>query len=107
VLSALALVFLFGVVTVVAAGLAWLVDHVERRRLRRVAAQVRVTDAIHGAVGATVAPIVTWSTRNHWIVRMRLGPRERAAAGRLAGVAREALDRDGEVEVVFTPRATG
>lgn len=104
-LTALALVSVLGFASLVAAGLAWLVDAGDRRRRRRVAAQVRVTDAIHGVMGAIVAPTVARSTGNRWTVSMRLGPRERAAAGRLSEIACQTLGQDGAgVEVVFTAR---
>jgi hypothetical protein len=103
-LTALALASVLGFAILVATGMTMLVDGVERRRLRRLAAEVRVTDAIHRALGPIVAPTVT-AAKNRWIVTMRVGPRERAAAGRLSEIAREALEREsGGVEVVLTPR---
>jgi hypothetical protein len=106
VLSGLAVLGFLGLVLLTAAGAGHLVDGVARRRLRRVAAQVRVTDAIHRTLGAVVAPTVTTAIGGRWIVTMGLGPRERAAAGRLSEIACEALGREGAgVEVVFTPRA--
>jgi hypothetical protein len=103
-LIALALVSLLGFVVLAATGVTLVVDGVERRRVRRLAAQVHVTDAIHGALGTIVAPTVS-RAGNRWIVTMRLGPRERAAAGRLSEIARESLEREGAgVEVVLIPR---
>ena len=104
-LTGLALASLLGIVTLAATAAAWLVDGVDRRRLHRVAAQVQVTDAIHGVLGAIVAPTVTGRAGRGWIVTMGLGPRERAAAGRLSEIASQALGRDGAgVAIVFTPR---
>ena len=103
-LTALALLSVLGFAVLLAGGATAVLDGVERRRLRRLAAQVHVTDAIHRALGAVVAPTVT-RTGDRWIVTMRLGPRERLAAGRLSEIAREALERDGAgVKVVLTPR---
>jgi hypothetical protein len=104
-LTALALAGILGFAGLLAMGMTWLVDSVDRRRARRIAAQVRVTDAIHGVLGAIVAPTVERSTANRWTVSMRLGPRERAAAGRLSEIVRQTLGQDGaRVRVVFTPR---
>jgi hypothetical protein len=104
-LSVLALVTFLGLVALASTALALLVDGVDQRRLRRVMAQVRVTDAVHRTLGAIVAPTVTRSTGSRWTVTMGLGPRERGAAGRLSEIARETLGQDGrDVEVVFTSR---
>lgn len=104
-LTVLALAWILGFASLVAMGTAWLVDGVDRRRVRRVAAQVRVTDAIHGVLGAIVAPTVSGSTANRWTVSMRLGAHERAAAGRLSEIVRQTLGQEGaSVRVVFTPR---
>jgi hypothetical protein len=103
-LTGLGLLSVLGFAVLLAIAATTVVDGVERRRLRRLAAQVRVTDAVHRVLGAIVAPTVT-RTGDRWIVTMRLGPRERLAAGRLSEIAREALDRDGAgVKVVLTPR---
>jgi hypothetical protein len=104
-LIALALVALIAGATLVEAVLAWLVDAVERRRLRRVHAEVRVTDAVHAAMGAIVAPTVAGRSGKRWTVTMGLTPADFPCAGRLADIARQALGQDGTgVRVVFTPR---
>jgi hypothetical protein len=103
-LTALALVSILGFAVLVASGMTMLVDGLERRRLRRLTAQARVTDAVHRVLGAIVAPTVT-RTGNRWIVTMRLDARERASAGHLSEIAREALEPEGAgVDVVLTPR---
>jgi hypothetical protein len=105
VLVGFALVWLLSSVTLAAAMLACLVEWLDRRRLRWVAAQVEVTDAIHRSLGAIVAPTVVTRRGGLRAVRMGLGPRERAVAGRLADVAWQSLKRDGApVPVVFVPR---
>ena len=105
-LTALALVSLLGGVTLMAAAIARLVDGLERRRLERVAAQVRVTDAVHGALGAIVAPTVARHRGQPWTVTMGLGPRDFRAAGRLTEIVRQTLGQDGtRVRIVFVPRA--
>jgi len=104
-LTAVALVALLGGATAVAMGLTLVVDGLDRRRLRRVAAQVRVTDAIHGTLGAIVAPTVAGRVGKRWTVTMGLGPRDLVAAGRLTEIARQTLEHDGaDVEIVFRPR---
>jgi hypothetical protein len=66
---------------------------------------VRVTDAIHGALGAIVAPTVAKPAGRPWRVAMGLAPRDRAAAGLLAEIAGRALGQEGGgVQIVFTPR---
>jgi hypothetical protein len=94
-LTAFALVALLGGATLVAAGLTRLVDGRDRRCLRQVVAQVRVTDAIHGAVGPIVAPTVAERVGKRWTVTMGLGPRDLAAAGSLTEIARQTLEHDG------------
>lgn len=104
-LTALALAWVVGFASLLAMGVSRLVDALDRRRARRMAAQVRVTDAIHGVLGAVVAPTVKRSAASRWTVSMRLGARERAAAGRLAEIVRQTLGQEGaRVRVVFTPR---
>src|SRR5262245_22349062 len=84
----------------------WLIDEVERRRLARVAAQVHVTEAVHAALGAVVAPTVAHHRGRPWTVTMGLAPQQLALAGRLTEIARQALGQGGQaVEVVFVPRA--
>lgn len=107
-LIAFALLALLGGVTLGAVGLTRLVDWLDRRRLRRVAAQIRVTEAIHHAMGPIVAPTVAGQGGKGWTVTMGLGPRDLGTAGRLTEIARETLGQDGAgVEVVFTPREWG
>ena len=104
-LTAVALVSLIGWATLLAAGLARLVDGFDRRRLRRVAAQVRVTDAIHGVLGAIVAPTVAKHPGRPWTVTIGLRPRDLGVAGRLAEIACQSLGADGRsLRIVFVPR---
>jgi len=105
VLTALALVSVLGWATLMAAALARLTDGLERRRLRRVVAQIRVTDAIHGALGVIVAPTVAKHAGRPWTVTMGLGPQDLGAAGWLTEITRQVLgEGGGRVRVVFTPR---
>jgi hypothetical protein len=103
-LTALALVALLGWVTVSVAAIGWLADAVERRRVRRVAAEIRVTEAVHGELGPIVAPTVARRGRP-WTVTIGLGPREVGVAGRLTEIARQTLGQGGApVRIVFFPR---
>jgi hypothetical protein len=105
-LTALALVSLVAWATLLAAALGRLVDALERRRLRRVAAQVQVTEAVHYALGAVVAPTVTWHRGQPSTIRMGLGPRDFGLAGQLVELAGQTLHQgDDPVRIVFTPRA--
>jgi hypothetical protein len=104
-LTAVALVSLLGWATLVAGGVARLVDGLERRRLHRVAAQVQVTDAVHGALGAIVAPTVGRRRGQPWTVTIGLTPGSIATAGRLVEIAQEALGQGNTaVRVVFVSR---
>jgi hypothetical protein len=89
-----------------AAAMARVVDALERRRLRRVAAQIRVTDAVHGALGPIVSPTVVPHGRRPWTVAMSLTPGDFRMAGRLVELVDQALGpEDGPVRVVLTARA--
>lgn len=104
-LTAVALVSLLGGATLLASVLARLVDGLERRRLSRVAAEVQVTEAVHGALGPVVAPTVARHRGRPWTVTIGLAPRDLALAGHLTEIARQALgQRDGGVRIVFVPR---
>ena len=104
-LTALALVFLVGWATLLVAALAAVVDGLERRRLRRVAAQVQVTETVHRVLGAVVAPTVTWHRGHPSTIRMGLGPRDLQLAGQLVELVGRAVGPMREpVRIVFTPR---
>jgi hypothetical protein len=104
-LSAVAWLSLLGWITLVAAALARLTDGLEQRRLRRIAAEVRVTDAVHRVLGAIVAPTVTKRPNGPWTVTMALAPQDLTRAGRLAEIARDALGpRHNRLRIVFVPR---
>lgn len=104
-LTAVTLVWLFGGAALLAYGLARVVDGLDRRRLSRVAAEISVTEAVHGVLGPVVAPTVSWHHGRPWTVRFALAPRDLAIAGRLTEIAREALERRGSgVRIVFVPR---
>jgi hypothetical protein len=105
-LTAVALVSLLALATLPALAIARLVDWLERRRFERVAVQVQLTDAVHSALGAIVAPTVAKRRGRHWTVTMGLAPGQFAAAGALAEIARQALGQGGTpVRIVFVPRA--
>jgi hypothetical protein len=103
-LTAVALVVLAAGAGLAVAALGRLVDGLDQRRLRRVAAQIRVTDAVFASLGPIVAPEVSGSPRTHWTVHMSLEPRAFRAAGSLARIATQVLGQGrGGVRVVFRP----
>jgi hypothetical protein len=104
-LTAVVLLSFLAWTTLVAALLARLVDWLDGRRLRRVAAQVQLTDAVHGALGAIVAPTVATRRGRPWTVTMGLAPGQLGAAGRLAEIAWRVLGQGSpSVRIVFVPR---
>jgi phenylpyruvate tautomerase PptA (4-oxalocrotonate tautomerase family) len=104
-LTAAALIVLVGWVALVGAVVGAVLDRVDRRRMGRVAAQARVTDAVHRTLGAIVAPTVVGHGREPWTVTMGLAPRDFGVAGRLTEIAHDALGRGtAGVRVVFIPR---
>lgn len=88
-------------------GLLAVADRLHHRRLRVVARQVEVTDAIHREFGAVVAPVVSKRWGGPWTVLMTLPPERWAMAGSLAAIAHRVVStgdrRDGRVRVVLTP----
>lgn len=105
-LTAVALVSLLGWATLLAAILGHLVDRLDRRRLGRVVAEVKVTEAVHGVLGAIVAPTVARHRGQPWTVTIGLAPRNLAIAGTLTEIAREVLGQEGTgVRIVFVPRS--
>jgi hypothetical protein len=106
-LTAAALLALLGGATTLAAVLAVALDGLDRRRLGCVARQVQVTDAVHRALGAIVAPTVGGYRGEPWTVTMGLAPRDFGSAGRLAEIVRDTLGQGGSaVRIVFVPRQT-
>ena len=88
-------------------GLLAIADRLHRRRLRVVARQVAVTDAIHREFGAIVAPVVSKRFWGPWTVFMALPPERWAMAGSLAAIAHRVVStserRDGRIRVVLMP----
>jgi hypothetical protein len=107
-LTAVTLVALLGGAVLLAWTAQSLIDGLERRRLGRVVAEVRVTEAMHAALGAIVAPTITHHRGRPWTVTINLRPQQLALAGRLTEIAGETLGQEGkEIEVVFVPRLDG
>ncbi len=84
-------------------GVILVADWWQRRRLRVVARQIAVTDAIHRELGAVVAPVVHKRPWGPWTVCMTLPPEGWALAGSLAVIAHNVIS-DESIRVVFTPR---
>jgi hypothetical protein len=107
-LTTVALLVLLGGMAALAGVSAVALDGLERRRLGRIARQVQVTDAIHRALGAIVAPTVAGYRGDPWTVTIGLAPRDFGSAGRLTEIARDTLGQGGaDVRIVFVPRPTG
>ena len=105
-LTAAGLVWLLALATLPTLVIARLVDWLERRRLEGISAQVQLTEAVHGALGAIVAPTVARRRGRRWTVTMGLAPGQLAAAGCLTEIARQALGQGtASVRVVFVPRS--
>lgn len=106
-LTALGLATLVAWIAAVAFALTRLVDGLEARRFRRIAAEIRVTDAIHATLGAVVAPTVSGRGKRPWSVTIGLEPTQVSMAGRLTEVVRLALGQGEEgVRIVFVPRGS-
>jgi hypothetical protein len=90
-LTAVALVSLLGWSALLAAIIAHVVDGLERRRLGRVVGEIAVTEAVHGVLGAIVAPTVARRRGQPWTVTIGLAPRNLAFAGRLTEIAQQVL----------------
>jgi hypothetical protein len=106
--AALGIVVAVTLPVLVLVGLLAAVDRLQRRRLRVIARQVAVTDAIHREFGAVVAPVVSKRWWGPWTVLMALPPDRWAMAGALAAIVHRVMSagdrRDGRVHVVLTPR---
>ena len=74
-------------------GLLWLSDRLRARRETRRRLQITVTDAVHGALGAVAAPVVTRRPGGGWRVEMRVPPGRSDLAAALVGVTEDAMGR--------------
>ena len=74
-------------------GLLWLSDRVRARREVGRRLQITVTDAVHAALGAVAAPLVTRRSGGGWRVEMRVPAGRPDLAAALAAVAEEVLER--------------
>ena len=95
------------VVALPMAGLAMLLLVVGRRERARealIARQVAVTDAIHGELGAVVAPVITRGAGRGWRVAIAVPFESPAIVGRVVAIAHAAMLRDGasDLEIVLT-----
>jgi hypothetical protein len=74
-------------------GLLWLSDRVRARREVGRRLQIAITDAIHGALGAVAAPLVTRRPGGGWRIQMRVPPGRPDLAAALVGVTEDAMGR--------------
>lgn len=105
--AVLGIVAALAVPLLVLVGLLAIADRLRRRRLRVIARQIAVTDAIHREFGAVVAPVVSKRWWGPWTVLMALPPERWAMAGSLAAIAHRVVStedrRDDRVRVVLAP----
>ena len=74
-------------------GLLWLSDRVRARREVGRRLQITVTEAVHAALGAVAAPLVTRRSGGGWRVEMRVPAGRPDLAAALAAVAEEVMER--------------
>lgn len=74
-------------------GLLWLSDRVRARREVGRRLQIAITDAVHGALGAVAAPLVTRRPGGGWRIHMRVPPGRSDLAAALVGVTEDAMGR--------------
>jgi hypothetical protein len=89
-------------------GLLWLSDRVRARREVGRHLQITVTDAVHRALGAVAAPVVTRRPGGGWRIQMRVTPGRSDLAAALVRVTEDVMERaTGEMrrpfEIVLLP----
>jgi hypothetical protein len=80
-------------------GLLRLVDALERRRQQAVWRQIALTDAIHGAVGPVVAPLVRRGRHGAWVGVLAVPPGHPDLA-LIVGIAQAQLGPGAEIVLV-------
>jgi len=95
-----------GLVAFVAGPLV-LADWIHARRRETIARQIAVTDAIHGELGAVVAPVVTRRLGGPWEVVIPVPFDRPALVERVLAIAHRTLasSRGRDVRIVLTPQA--
>ena len=74
-------------------GLLWLSERLQERREVGRLLQITVTDAVHGALGAVAAPVVTRRPGGGWRVQMRVPAGRADLAAALVGVTEDVMGR--------------
>ena len=74
-------------------GLLWLSERLQERREAGRRLQITVTDAVHGALGAVAAPVVTRRPGGGWRVQMRVPAGRADLAAALVGVTEDVMGR--------------
>jgi len=74
-------------------GLLWLSERLQERREVGRRLQITVTDAVHGALGAVAAPVVTRRPGGGWRVQMRVPVGRADLAAALVGVTEDVMGR--------------
>ena len=74
-------------------GLLWLSERLRARREVGRRLQISVTDAVHGALGAVAAPVVTRRPGGGWRIQMRVPPGRADLAAELVRVTEGVMER--------------
>ena len=74
-------------------GILWLSDRVRARREVGRRLQIAITDAVHGALGAVAAPLVTRRPGGGWRIQMRVTPGRSDLAAALVRVTEDVMER--------------
>ena len=74
-------------------GLLWLSERLRARREVGRRLQISVTDAVHGALGAVAAPVVTRRPGGGWRIQMRVPPGRSDLAAELVRVTEGVMER--------------
>lgn len=97
-MTALAIAVVLAIPIVVLIGLLHLVTVLEQRRLQVISRQIALTDAIHGALGPVVAPIVRRG-RSGWIGILAVRPGD-PHVGLMVEIAQAELGPASEIVLV-------
>lgn len=74
-------------------GLLWLSERLQARREIPRRLQITLTDAVHAALGAVAAPVVTRRAGGGWRVEMRVEPGRSELAAALVRVTEDVMGR--------------
>ena len=108
-LSALAVLVVLLLPVAIIVMLSLLIDARQRGRDRVLARQIRLTDAVHAELGATVSPVVEKRAFRPWRVVFSMPAERSADVSRLVSITDRVLADDppapGNLQIVFTSPA--